>query len=69
MNLVDQHHHDVAVAPARDVGKAKSYQQKCYELFRCNFVDALDALQRGLGEAEVLYLPDQEYALAAFQFR
>ena len=43
--------------------------QKCYELFRCNFVDALDALQRGLGEAGVLYVPDQEYALAAFQFR
>ena len=27
MNLVDQHHHDVGIAPARDVGKAKSYQQ------------------------------------------
>ena len=26
MNLVDQHHHDVGIAPARDVGKAKSYQ-------------------------------------------
>lgn len=44
-------------------------KQRCYELFRCNFSDARDALISALGKAAPLRIPDEERAMAAFNFR
>lgn len=43
--------------------------QQCYELFRCSFQDARDALAEALGKGAYLKIPDEKRALAAFNFR
>jgi len=43
-------------------------RQKCYELFRCNFTHARDALRAELGKASTVHIPEPERAEAAFQF-
>jgi hypothetical protein len=44
-------------------------RQRCYELFRCNFADARDALKAALGAGGTLRVPDEARALHAFNFR
>ena len=43
--------------------------QRCYELLRCDFSDALDALQTTLGKSVIVRVPNLERAVAAFRFR
>lgn len=44
-------------------------KQRCYELFQCNFSDARDALISALGNDVPLIIPNEEHAMAAFNFR
>lgn len=44
-------------------------RQRCYELFRCNFGDAREALEAALGRTGSVSVPDEARALAAFNFR
>jgi hypothetical protein len=46
-------------------GKEKS----CYELFRCDFADARDAIRLELAKGANLKIYDEDRALAAFAFR
>jgi hypothetical protein len=44
-------------------------KQQCYELFRCDFQDARDAVAAALGKGGALKVPGEARALAAFRFR
>ena len=43
--------------------------QECYELFRCDFSDARDALRAALGSADIIRTPNEERAESVFKFR
>ena len=43
-------------------------RQRCYELFRCDFQDAREALTQALGRGIVLKVPNEARAMAAFNF-
>ena len=44
-------------------------RQNCYELFRCDFSDARDALRDALGSSAIILTPYEERAETVFKFR
>lgn len=44
-------------------------EQNCYELFRCDFADARDALKDALGSSATVKTPHEERAETVFRFR
>lgn len=44
-------------------------RRRCYELFRCNFSDARDAIRAELPRGAQLVIPNEERAVSAFAFR
>jgi hypothetical protein len=44
-------------------------RQRCYELFRCDFSDARDAVQAALEGRAILSIVDEQRASRAFNFR